>query len=389
VLLGPTLLGRIAPDAAAALFGGSPGVTLARDALTRLGLLFFLFAVGLETDLSLLRRFRRQALCLGLSGSLLHVWNHAFFKALLFLSAGSVIHANHTREIDLLGGLAKGMPWTAVSFLVGSVAISGLPPLNGFVSEFLIYLGLFKTLAKSNGPSFTFAAFAAPVLALIGALALACFVKVFGAIFLGVPRSLRARTAHESPPIMLAPLAVLVSFCFVIGLAPILFGTILAKGVSAWAPGLESPSSRLTTLAPLDSITIMSIGLTVCLVLTSALLWMRLQRTVVAIGATWGCGYVAPTSRMQYTSSSFAQMLVGLFSWVLRPRAHRPMELTFFPSKTDFHSEVPDTVLDEAVLPTFRFAGWLFSCFRVIQQGSIQTYLLYIFVVLIVLLLWR
>src|SRR5215831_14421386 len=119
---------------------------------------------------------RADWILLGLSGGLLHVWNHALFKALLFLSAGSAIHATHTREIDHLGGLAKLMPRTALAFLVGAVAICGLPPLNGFVSEFLIYLGLFGTLVKGPGQAFPGAAFAAPVLALIGTLATACFV---------------------------------------------------------------------------------------------------------------------------------------------------------------------------------------------------------------------
>ena len=114
---------------------------------------------------------RADWVVLGLGGGLLHVWNHALFKALLFLSAGSVIHATHTREIDHLGGLAKAMPWTALCFLVGAVAICGLPPLNGFVSEFLIYLGLFGTLGNGEGRRSPAAAFAAPALALIGALA--------------------------------------------------------------------------------------------------------------------------------------------------------------------------------------------------------------------------
>ena len=109
----------------------------------------------------------------------------------------------------------------------------------------------------------------------------------------------------------------------------------------------------------------------------------------MAKSETWGCGYLAPTPRMQYTSSSFAQMLVELFGWALRPRTHRPGELSLFPRKTAFHSAVPDTVLDEAVLPALRFGAWLFSWFRVFQQGSIQTYLLYIFLALIALLLWR
>ena len=130
---------------------------------------------------------RADWVILGLGGGLLHVWNHALFKALLFLSAGSVIHAAHTREIDHLGGLAKAMPWTALCFLVGAVAICGLPPLNGFVSEFLIYLGLFGTLGERGGTDVRRRGLRRPGLALIGALAVACFVKVYGAVFLGRP----------------------------------------------------------------------------------------------------------------------------------------------------------------------------------------------------------
>src|SRR5262249_21310514 len=117
---------------------------------------------------------RADWVLLGLAGSLLHVWNHALFKSLLFLSAGSVIHSVHTPEIDHLGGLAKTIPGTALYFLIGAVAICGLPPLNGFISEFLVYLGLLGTLDGSRGPTFVGAAFAATALALIGALALAC-----------------------------------------------------------------------------------------------------------------------------------------------------------------------------------------------------------------------
>jgi hydrogenase-4 component B len=326
---------------------------------------------------------------LGLAGGLLHVWNHAFFKALLFLSAGSAIHAAHTREIDHLGGLAKRMPGTALCFLIGAVAICGLPPLNGFVSEFLIYLGLFGTLGNSQGASCAAAAFAAPALALIGALAVACFVKVYGVVFLGTARSDHARHAYESPPTMVGPMNVLVACCFVIGLAPTLAGPILGKAISAWEPGLEDAGSRLTALAPLGWITVMGVLLIAALLGGTIALGVSLRNGVIKKGTTWGCGYIAPTARMQYTSSSFAQMLVGLFAWALRPRTSRPKNLPLFPEKTSFHSEVPDTVLDKAVLPAFRWGERLFSWFRVLQQGSIQAYLLYIFIALIALLLWR
>jgi hydrogenase-4 component B len=323
---------------------------------------------------------------LGLSGALLHVWNHALFKALLFLSAGSVIHGARTRDIDLLGGLAKTMPWTSLAFLVGAVAICGLPPLNGFVSEFLIYLGLFQTL-QATEPWVDGVALAAPVLALIGALALACFVKVYGAVFLGSPRSASAQQAHEAGVSMLAPMGILAGCCFAIGLLPGLILPLFDRAVAAWMP--EAAGPHVAALAPLGWITAMGLLLAAAVLLAGLALRRRLRPGLTTEAATWGCGYAAPSRRMQYTSSSFAQMLVGLFAWVLRPRVHRPGALPMFPSRSDFHSDVPDAVLDEAVLPTFRFGAWLFSWLRVFQQGSIQAYLVYVFVALIALLVWR
>ncbi len=332
---------------------------------------------------------RPEWVVLGMAGCLLHVWNHALFKALLFLSAGSVIHAAHTRDIDRLGGLAKRMPLTALCFLAGSVAICGLPPLNGFVSEFLIYLGLFGAMTGDAGSSFAAAAFGAPALALIGALAVACFVKVYGTVFLGTARSADAAQVHEAPATMIVPMVVLVACCCLIGLAPVLIAPVIAQGISAWATDLPGAGARLASLAPLAWITWMSLLLVAALLLGGLWYWRRLHRNGVEYAATWGCGYAAPTARMQYTSSSFARMIVGMFAWVLRPRIHEPAPMPLFPGKSKFHSDVPDTLLDKAVLPLFRAGGWLFSRFRKLQHGSVQTYLLYIYVALIVLLLWR
>lgn len=332
---------------------------------------------------------RADWIVLGMSGALLHVLNHAFFKGLLFLSAGSVIHAVHTREIDHLGGLLRAMPRTAFCFLVGAVAICGLPPLNGFVSEFLIYLGLFQTLNHSIGPAFVGASVAAPALALIGALALACFVKVFGAVFLGTARSEHARHARESPTTMLGPMFTLVGCCSLIGLAPTLIAPLLMQAVEAWAPELTTSEARLTQLAPLDWISGMGCLLLISILLMTGILQFLVGRSAIGAGPTWGCGYAAPTARMQYTSSSFAEMLVGLFGWALRPRIKRPHNLSLFPPPTSFQSTVPDVVLEEGILPTMRFGAWLFSWFRILQQGSVQMYLLYIFLVLFGLLLWR
>jgi hydrogenase-4 component B len=331
---------------------------------------------------------RMDWIILGLGGALLHVWNHAVFKGLLFLSAGAVIHAVHTREIDLLGGLAKTMPRTALCFLIGAVAICGLPPLNGFVSEFLIYLGLFGTLGPGGEASYAGVAFAAPGLALIGALAVACFVKVYGAVFLGVGRSSHAEHGREPGQAMLGPMATLVGCCVFIGLAPGLVAPLLDRGIATWVPTM-SGLRPLNDEAPLGWITGMGLLLIAGLACGWAFFAARLRRGGVTTAGTWGCGYAAPTAAMQYTSSSFAQMLVTLLARVLRPKRHAPHDLPYFPEKTQFHSAVDDTVLEDAVLPALRFGGWVFAWFRVFQRGNIQTYLLYIFVVLIVLLLWR
>jgi hydrogenase-4 component B len=224
---------------------------------------------------------------------------------------------------------------------------------------------------------------------MIGALAVACFVKVYGAVFLGAARSEHARHAHESPVSMIGPMGVLVACCFLVGLAPLLVAPVLGMSVSAWVPGLGDAGGRLAALAPLGWITLMGLLLIATLLLGGAVLGLRLRHGTAAGVETWGCGYAAPTPRMQYTSSSFAQMLVGLFAWALRPRARRPRRLPLFPQKADFHSTVPDTVLDGAVLPAFRAGARLLSLFRVFQQGSIQTYLLYILIALVALLLWR
>ncbi|HTS17583.1 MAG TPA: proton-conducting transporter membrane subunit [Verrucomicrobiae bacterium] len=332
---------------------------------------------------------RADWVVLGLAGALLHVWNHSLFKSLLFLGAGAVVHATHTLEIDDLGGLAKSMPRTALCFAVGAVAICGLPPLNGFVSELLIYLGLFRSLGIGAETPWAGVAFAAPALAMIGALAVACFVKAFGTVFLGVARSHHARHAHEPPPTMTGPMFALAGCCLFIGLAPLAVAPIMEQAVAAWDPQLAAGGPGLSALAPLGWVTVCGLALAGLLALGSAALAEMVHRGGTASAGTWDCGYAAPGPRVQYTSSSFAQMLVGLFAWVLRPRVETPGELSLFPGEARFRSEVPDIVLDGAMRPGFRFGARITSSFRFLQAGSVHAYLLYIVLFLILLLLWR
>ena len=323
---------------------------------------------------------------LGLAGALLHVWNHGLFKALLFLSAGAVVHATGTRTIDELGGLARRMPRTALAFVLGAVAISGLPPLNGFVSEYLVYLGLFDAAKSQAGAAWIVGGLGAPALALIGALAVACFVKVFGAVFLGEPRSHRVARAHEVDGTMLAPMAALAGGCVVIGLGPALFLPVIARAVRGWAPELAAD------IGPIASLEWLSVanGLLLGLVLGAAvwLAWRARRSLTTRDVGTWDCGYAAPSARMQYTASSFAATIVGLFAFVLRPKTERPVLDEPFPRAARFHTSVPDGVLDRLLLPGLARAGLLMARARRATQGSVHAYLLYMLVAVIAALLW-
>lgn len=323
---------------------------------------------------------------LGICGGMLHVWNHALFKSLLFLGAGSVIHGVGTREIDVMGGLAKRMPTTSNCFLIGAVAICGLPPLNGFVSELLIYLGLFNVATQGGSTAASAAVFAAPGLALVGALAVACFVKVYGIVFLGAPRTEQAAQAHEAGRTMLGPMFVLAGCCVLIGVAPIAAAPLLDRMAIAWG-GEAIGGLRIASSAPLISISIMAAIIIALLLAGTGLLLQRGIRRAPT-GLTWDCGYAAPSPRMQYSSSSFAEMLVKLFGWALRPSVHPPKIDELFPQDAHFESHVEDTVLESAVWPGTRAVTWLFSWGRYLQGGSLQAYLMYILVVIVFLLVW-
>ena len=218
---------------------------------------------------------------LGMAGALLHVLNHATFKALLFLGAGSVIHASGTREIDLMGGVARRLPYTALLFGVGAVAICGLPPLNGFVSELLIYLGFFRGI-QGTGVATAVSALAAPALAMVGGLAVACFVKVYGIVFLGVPRNDEHAARHEAGWQMLLPMTLLALVCTAIGLAPALLTGLLQRASLTALPTLAAREGgeQLSVLVRLPMVTLLGVALLALLALL-AFWYRRWRRTVL------------------------------------------------------------------------------------------------------------
>ena len=318
---------------------------------------------------------------LAMAGALLHVWNHGLFKALLFLGAGSVLHATGTREMSRLGGLWRAMPWTTGFFTLGAMAISGLPPLNGFVSEWLVFSGLFDAGTRLGG-ALPGAVPAAVLLGATGALALACFIKVCGVVFLGAARTKSAQNPRECGPAMRSAMALLASGCLAIGLAPALFWPTLLHVAGGWF-GTGTPLDLPNRLAPLGTAHL----LIAVLAVTAAMLAVRQLRSRTARAVTWDCGYATPSARMQYTAVSFAGIITGWFSWILHPETHETRPEGFFPTRADRTQHTPETVLERVVRPCGNVILKLADLARGFQHGKTQAYILYLCAALVLLAL--
>ncbi|MGZ5968186.1 MAG: proton-conducting transporter transmembrane domain-containing protein [Polyangiales bacterium] len=265
---------------------------------------------------------------LGFCGGLLHLFNHALFKCLLFYAAGAVYRQTHTVDLERLGGLLRKMPRTGALFLVGAIAIAALPPLNGFVSEFVIYSGLLRGQAPSATANAAFVC-AAALLAFVGAVSAMSMVRAFGLAFLGQPRDTSIHEAHEVPPSMLAPMYLHAAGIVLVGLAPSA-ALIMARPAGALfgAPGLPLIVDR--TLEPLRNATLILAGLTAIVVLVG---WWsgRKAASTAKTHATWGCGYTAPNRRMQYTGSSFSAQFATIFEGVLPQLRREQLPKGVFP----------------------------------------------------------
>jgi|WetSurMetagenome_2_1015567.scaffolds.fasta_scaffold00008_124 hydrogenase-4 component B len=331
-----------------------------------------------------------QLAVLGFCGGLLHVVNHALFKGLLFLGAGAVLHSTGTAHIESLGGLIKKMPSTAFAFLVGSMAICGHPPLNGFISEFFIYVAGFNGLRSHHVPVFAATALTMASLALIGGLAVACFTKAFGTVFLGEPRT-AVPVRKDAGPFMRIPMFVLCALCLVIGALSWLLVPVLVNPVhlvtSIPERDVRSGISLFTgSLAGISAGCLVFLGVAaVAFIIRKGLL----SKKRAAASPTWDCGYIAPNPRMQYTASSFAQPLVLFFRNVLFPRQKTNTRPVPFPGEWSFHSHVPDILLDNVYIPFFTVLGRILSKLRWLQGGKVHVYVLYIALTLIALLIWN
>jgi formate hydrogenlyase subunit 3/multisubunit Na+/H+ antiporter MnhD subunit len=327
---------------------------------------------------------------LGSAAALFHIWNHCLMKGLMFLAAGSVLHATGTKDMEKLGGLMKRMPWTATALTTGAVAMAALPPLNGFVGKWLLYLGLMRGgLAANDGRGLT-ALLCVGLLALIGGGAAIAFVRLTGIVLTGAPRSEAARHAHEASVWLVGPMAVLVLLCVTAALAP---GQVVGwmAGPLEQVPGVEAwrALTEVQAEAPLEVLGVVNAWILVVAAASAAVATMLLRRGGQVEHATWGCGYVLPSPRMQYTGRSFAEMTAEhLLPRSLRPRTvrHRPHGL--FPSKSDFGSECPDPVTKRIYEPLFERWAERFARLRILQQGKVHVYLVYIVVTVVLALAW-
>jgi len=341
-----------------------------------------------------------QLAAVALIAALFHTLNHAIFKCLLFLGAGSVLHSTGTRNMEELGGLIRPMPVTALCFLIGAVAISGLPPLNGFVSEWLTYQSLLAGFRATGGLTRILFPLAGSMLALTGALAAACFVKAFGITFLALPRGGKSSPVHEAPRSMLLGMACLTCACLALGLGVTWFLRVfdaLTEQVLGWRVGANLITGSGLVLSAgarhggTVSTAVIAIALLVLLIPAALLVSIGTRRFAPRRGPAWDCGLPGLTEENEYTATAFSKPLRMIFSVLYQPR--REIQAVFdvspyFPKAIRFESEIEPTFEKRLYGPLkdllLRFATRM----RAIQAGSIHAYLAYIFVTLVLLLLF-
>ncbi|MGE5359622.1 MAG: proton-conducting transporter membrane subunit [Bacteroidales bacterium] len=337
---------------------------------------------------------------LALVAALFHTLNHACFKGLLFLGAGAVVQATGTRNIEEMGGLIKRMPVTSFTFLVGSMAISALPPLNGFASEWLLFQAL---LGGVNIPAPAVALImpvAVGLLALTSGLAAACFVKAFGITFLAIPRSASAERAIEAPMSMRAAMLVLVLLCVGLGIGAFLvvsrLATIVAvlPGLGA-AAGLAARSTFFFPSMPAGLGRMSPPAVALALLLLGALVPLVLRVLSPGLGLrrsdTWGCGRLGQTPRMQYTATSFAEPLRRVFVEVYRPSEDVNVDVhpesRYFIRGITYESEVRPWIERLVYAPSLALVRRVGQAVGGVQAGSVHLYLAYLCAALIALLL--
>lgn len=341
----------------------------------------------------------KELAALGVLAGLYHTVNHAIFKALLFLGAGALLYATHSRNLEEYGGLLRRMPWTGLCFLIGAVSISALPPTNGFVSEWLVFQSLFLSFQIPAVLLKLVLPLAAAMLALTGVLALACFAKAFGISFLALPRSPHARRAEEVPVPMRLGMGALAAMCVLLGIGPMVVVPLLDRVIAPFvgtAIGGKVVTLDGWALAPVSvefssvSPPAIALGLIALSILGLALVAAFGGLAKARYYKTWGCG-INLTPRMEYTATGFVQPIKRVFSAIYRPTVKLEAEMLeesrYFAKRRRFEFHIEPVSQKYLYDPVVAFFSTMADRLRVIQAGSLHLYLTYIFVTLVVLLL--
>jgi formate hydrogenlyase subunit 3/multisubunit Na+/H+ antiporter MnhD subunit len=318
---------------------------------------------------------------LGFGGALLHVLNHALYKSLLFMAGGSVMQQTGTSNMDHLGGLAKQMPHTSLLFLIGALAVCGLPPLNGFVSEFIIYSGLVNGLNSSDLSQISLFVLCLGGLALVGGITLLTFTKSYSVVFLGNRRQLQQVDCQEVSIWLLVPQYLIVAGVLLIAVAPI---WIIDKVNVVVSQALTMPMtiSGGSDAGAFDFITTMS-RYSLVVVLIVLIIWRLRSRVTKSKPAaqqpTWGCAWQQPTSRLQYSGKSFSKPLGKIFNFlIIEKKCYDEInKAEVFPDKRKYLTHYADFfemhVIDRVTAFLLRLTDYL----KFIQNGHIQSYVLY------------
>jgi hydrogenase-4 component B len=367
---------------------------LAYHSVENVGIIFLGLGAGL-----MFQSYDLESLAiLGFVAGLYHTLNHACFKGLLFLGAGAVLHATHTRNMEELGGLIRGMPRTALCFLVGAAAISGLPPLNGFVSEWLVFQALLGGSQLPRPELAPLMALAVAMLALTSGLAAACFVKAFGITFLAIPRSDHAARAREVPRAMWLPMGALAVACVALGVAPTLVIPVIG-GVMAGLGGLPEgaiPAMRGLTVAVPGAVgtiapAVLAAGLALVPLAVVTAFRLGAADRRLRRGDTWGCGRIGQTPRMEYTATAFAEPLRRVFAELYRPTEDLSIdfhpESRYFVQSIAYRSEVHPWFERRLYTPAVSLFRRTAFGVRRLQAGSLHLYLLYMVLALVALLM--
>jgi hydrogenase-4 component B len=322
---------------------------------------------------------------LGFGGCLIHLLNHSIVKSLLFFSAGAVYHGTHERNMEKMGGLIHRMPYTALFSMIGSAAVCGLPPLNGFIGKFLLYLGMIKGVQASNPLLNAVGILGLAGLAFVGAAAILAFSKMVGIVFLGTPRENLIIREKESFP-MLLPMGLLAVIALLIGLFPYSVFILVEKPLLALSgSGITSDVLPLSLTGKISLAFALFIGMTIGLFFLRRFL---LKGRTVSKAVTWGCGYTAPNPRMQYSASSFARTFMLLYKPLTRMTFSIEEPESIFPRKGKLETHIPDIVEKYIIKPVLRGIDGFVKLFNRVQGGATQQYILYGLLFLVAAILW-